>query len=49
MISDIVLDEYEDIYIKLENDVLIYHTTEYGDELLFDEYSKVFDESGKLR
>jgi len=48
LISDIVIDEYDDVYIKLENDVLIYHTIDYGDKLFFDKYSDLFDSNGKL-
>ena len=31
LISDIIVDDYDDVYIKLENGVLIYHTMDYGD------------------
>ena len=46
-ISEIILDDHNDIYIKLENDILLYHTMDYGDGLFFDEYSNMFDSNGK--
>ncbi len=47
-ISDIIVDVYGDVYIKLENGILIYHTIDYGDQLFFDKYSDIFDSNGKL-
>ncbi|WP_298760979.1 hypothetical protein [uncultured Psychroserpens sp.] len=47
-IIDILIDDDDEIYIRLENDVLIYHTMDYGDKLFFDEYSTLFDKNGKL-
>ncbi|WP_299442993.1 hypothetical protein [uncultured Aquimarina sp.] len=34
-ISDLIIDEHNDVYIKLENEALIYHTIDYGDKLFF--------------
>ncbi|MGY3794036.1 hypothetical protein [Aquimarina sp. 433] len=48
-ISDLIIDEYHDVYIKLENEVLVYHKIDYGDKLFFDKYSKLFDSNGKLK
>ena len=47
-ISDIIIDDYDEIYIKLENGILIYHTMDYGDQLFFDKYSDLFNSDGKL-
>jgi hypothetical protein len=47
-ISDIIIDEHDEIYIALENDVLIYHSIDYGDKLFFEHYSTIFDNNGKL-
>ncbi len=49
IISDILVDELNDIYIKLENDVVIYHTIDYGDKLFFKKYSDLFDSKGNLK
>lgn len=48
-ISDLIIDGNHDIYIKLENDILIYHTIDYGDKLFFNKYSELFDSNGKLK
>jgi len=47
-ISDLIVGENNDVYIKLENDVLIYHTIDYGDKLFFDKYKNIFDSNGKF-
>jgi len=47
-ITDILTDEYGAIYIKLENDILIFHNIDYGDDLLFKKYEEVFDNNDKL-
>jgi hypothetical protein len=48
-ISDIIVDELNDVYIKLENNVIIHHTIDYGDNLFFNKYSDLFDSNGKLK
>ncbi len=47
-ISDIIVDNHGEIYIKLENGIVIYHTVFYGDQLFFDKYSDLFDSNGNL-
>ena len=50
IISDLIIDDEDDIYIKLKNDVVIYHTIDYGDGLYFNQFSDLFnvkDESNK--
>jgi len=49
LITEILIDEYNEIYIKLENDVIIYHSIDYGDKLYIEKYSEVFDRKGNLR
>ena len=46
IITDIILDQHKDLYIKLDNDVLIYHTTAYGDGLFIESFKKVFGKKG---
>ena len=48
-IIDVILDsEYDSVYLKLEDGMVVYHDTTFGSELGFEKYSKMFDEKGKL-
>jgi|GEM_PF-2640838 len=41
--------QYGGLYIELENDIVIYHETFFGSELVIDKMENVFDESGELK
>lgn len=47
-IKDIIVVDHDDIYFRLENDVVFYHCDFYGDRLYFEKYSDLFDADGNL-
>ena len=48
-IIDLISDfEDESIYLKLEDEMVLYHDNTFGSELGFEKYSNIFDEKGKL-
>jgi len=48
-IVEIMQDEHLDIYLRLENDTLLYMTIDYGNALQVVHYQTVFDERGNLK
>jgi len=49
LITDIIILKDDQLYIILQNDVIIYHTTTYGDKLFFDKYSNLFDSDNTIK
>ncbi len=49
-IVDLIFEEkYDGVYLKLQNNYVIYHLTFFGSEFIIEKYEKVFDELGQLR
>jgi hypothetical protein len=44
----IVEKEFNGIFIRLDNQMVIYHRTFFGSELAIEKYDEVFNEEGKL-
>ena len=38
----------DDIYFKMENDMVLHHDEAFGSELVFEKYSEYFNENGQL-
>lgn len=47
-IKDVIFSKSEGIYLRLENDMIVYHDNTFGSELGFEKYSELFDKNGKL-
>jgi len=41
-------EEFNGIYFKLDNGMILNHNIDFGSELYYEEYSKIFDQYGKL-
>ena len=48
-VKDIEINEYQQIYFRLENDVIIYHTIDLGDQLFVIHFSDLYDENGQIK
>lgn len=48
-IKNIGVDEYNEMYFHLENDIIIYHNTSLGDQLFVTTYNDVFDDKGRFK
>ncbi len=48
-IEDILKDEHDSLYILLQNNVVMYHMTVYGDELFFKKHSDLFHADNVLK
>ena len=48
-IADIITDtEFNGVYFRTDNDMILYHNNDFGSELKFEKYSEVFNENGTL-
>ena len=45
---ELIIDESEFVYMKLQNGLLVSHLHDFGSELNIEKYSDVFDENGRL-
>lgn len=49
-ITAVIIDkEYGGIYLKLENDYLIYHDTSMGSEIMIEKEEEILDQNGNLK